>query len=565
MKKQRSAFITLALAAAVAFLPACSDSGGSGKSAPAQSQNSGEKTASIDTSNLNTAGQLPILKKKVPLTMLVVQDTNIKNMETNDYTLKLEKDVNVDLSFEYLPAGDEAKQKLSVLISSGSKLPDMVNTTSLSDIEAYTYGKQGFFLPLNDYVDQVSIYLKKYLETGENVEQYKPYMYAADGKMYGMPRIVEDPGNEWSGRIWIDKTWLNKLGLQMPKTTDDFYNVLKAFREKDPNGNGKQDELPLIGCKGGWNSNVYDSLLGAFTYVNSGYDYMQVENGKLQLSYMQNGWEKGLEYLHKLCSEKLLSPLTFTQDQNQLKQILEDKNAQLVGSLTTGSMSIYQVASKRKEDMTHLPPLTGPDGVCYANYWMSGLPTPAGYITKDCSDPVAAFMVFDYMYSRDMVLQGRHGTKGVDWKDPDPGKPALYESLGYKPLVQYINPIWGTVQNHQWGEVHPTARTFDMYGGVVWDGNPYDSQYMTAQAVPDYKGKVPKETVQKLIYTPEEADQIAEITATLTTYRDEATVAFITGTRPLTDWDNYLKDLENIGVEKYLEVAQKAYDRMQKK
>ena len=559
--------ISFLLAAAMTLLPACGNGGNqqsTGSTPPAsQSGSSGGQT--IDKSNLNAEGQTPLLKKKVSLTILVAQDTNIQDRETNDYTKKLEEGVNVDLKFQYLPAGanNEAKQKLSVMISSGDKLPDLICGGIINDIETYTYGKQGYFLPLNDYIDQISVNLKKYLQSDDG-KKALPYIYSADGKIYGMPEIVEDPGNEWSGRAWINNTWLKKLGLSMPKTTDDFENVLKAFHDKDPNGNGKQDEIPLVGCKGGWNSNVYDSLLGAFTYVNSGYDYMQVENGKLQLSYMQDDWKNGLEWLHKLCAEKLLSPLTFTQDQNQFKQILEDKNAQLVGSLTTGSMSIYQVKSKRKEDMTHLPPLTGPDGVCYANYWKSGIPTPAGYVTKDCSDPVAGFMVFDYMYNRDMALQARHGIKGVDWKDPDPGAHALYESMGYKPLVQYINAIWGTVQNHQWGEVHPTARTFDMYGGLTWDGNPYDSQYMTAQAVPDYKGKIPKETVQKLIYTPEEADEIAEIKTSLGTYRDEATVAFITGTRPLSDWDNYLKDIENIGVQKYLEISQKAYDRMQK-
>lgn len=262
-----------------------------GKHAPAsQSSSSGGQT--IDKSNLNAEGQTPLLKKKVSLTMLVVQDTNITDMKTNDYTKKLEEGVNVDLKFQYLPAGDDAKQKLSVMISSGSKLPDLVCGTLLSDIEAYTYGKQGYFLPLNDYADQISIYLKKYLQT-DDAKPYLPYIYSADGKIYGMPRVVEDPGNEWSGRIWINNTWLKKLGLSMPKTTDDFENVLKAFHDKDPNGNGKQDEIPLVGYKGGWNSNVYDSLLGAFTYVNSGYDYMQVKDGKLQLSYMQPEWKKG--------------------------------------------------------------------------------------------------------------------------------------------------------------------------------------------------------------------------------------------------------------------------------
>lgn len=66
--------------------------------------------------------------------------------------------------------------------------------------------------------------------------------------------------------------------------------------------------------------------------------------------------------------------------------------------------------------------------------------------------------------------------------------------------MEYINPIWGTLQNHQWGENHSTARTYDMICGQVWNGNPFDSQYMTAQAVPEYIGKAPEETVQRILY-----------------------------------------------------------------
>ncbi len=518
------------------------------------------ETGNIDTGNLNEKGTLPVLKNKVTLTILVNQDTNIEDFETNDYTKKLEEAVNVDLNFEYLPAGAEGDQKLAVMISSGSKLPDMI-CRGLTDLQTYTYGSQGYLLPLNEMTDEISVYLKEYLNS-EDAKQYQQYINSPDGNMYAFPRIVEDLGNDWDNRLWINQTWLDKLGLKKPATTDEYYEVLKHFRDDDPNGNGKPDEIPLLGDKDGWNQNVWPIIMSAFTYSNKDYDYMQVENGKLQVAYTREEWKEGLEYLHKLSEEGLLSPLTFTQDQNQFKQIIENQDDQLVGAMTAGSMSVYQVESKRKEDMTHLAPLTGPKGISYTNYRASGIPTYAGFITKDCKDPVAAYMVFDYMYQTDMIYQGRFGVKDVDWKEPDPSKPGLYESLGYEKKVEYINPIWGTLQNHQWGENHPTARTYDMICGQVWNGNPFDSQYMTAQAVPEYIGKAPEETVQRILYLPEEADRIADIKTTLATYRDEAVAAFITGTRPLSDWDKYLQELNDIGLQEYLEVSQTAYDRM---
>ncbi len=544
------------------LLPGCSPANnsqttGSGGSGDIVSESG---TGNIDTGNLNEKGSVPVLKNKVVLTVLVNQDTNIEDFETNDYTKKLEEAVNVDLNFEYLPAGTEGDQKLAVMISSGSKLPDII-CRGLTDLQTYTYGSQGYLIPLNEMTDEISVYLKEYLDS-EDAQKYKQYINSPDGNMYAFPRVVEDLGNDWEHRLWINKTWLDKLGLQKPATTDEYYEVLKHFRDDDPNGNGIADEIPLIGNKDGWNQNVWPTIMGAFTYVNKNYDYVQVKDGKLQVAYTQDGWREGLEYMHKLSEEGLLSPLTFTQDQNQFKQIIENQDVQLVGAMTAGSMSVYQVESRRKEDMTHLAPLTGPDGICYTSYNASGIPSYAGFITKDCKDPAAAYMVFDYMYQEDMIYQGRFGIKDVDWKEPDISKPGLYESLGYEKKVEYINPIWGTLQNHHWGENHPTARTYDMICGQVWNGNPYDSQYMTAQAVPEYIGKIPDETVQRIIYLPEEADRIADIKTTLATYRDEAVAAFITGTRPLSDWDKYLQELNDIGLQEYLEVSQEAYDRM---
>lgn len=559
-KKQTTKRLTalLMVIALAASLPACSKSSGGGS---ASGTASGTNT-NIDKSNINPAGTKPILKEKVKLTLAIPQDTNITDRNTNDYTKKLEEGVNVDLEFIDLPSsGAEQKQKLSVMISSDSELPDMI-CMGLSDLEVYTYGSQGYFIDMTDYMNSISVNAKPYLES-EDAKQYLPYIYSADGKMYSFPRIIEDLGNNYDHRMWINQTWLTKLGLSMPKTTDEYYNVLKAFKDKDPNGNGVADELPLIGDKDGWNQSVWKTLMGSFVQANDNYGYlMKDSSGKLAVSYTQPGWKKGLEYMNKLNNDGLLSPLTFTQDQNQYKQIIENADVQLVGATTAGSMSVYQVASKRKEDMASMAPLTGPDGVCTTAYRASGLPTYFGYITKDCKHPEAAFMVFDYMWDRDMALQARFGVKDVDWKAPDTGAIGMYESLGYKPMVQYINSIWGTVQNSQWGENHPTLRTYDMICGQVWNGNKFDSQYMTAQAVPKYKDLVVKDPVLQILYLPEEADEISEIKATLDTYRDEAAVAFITGNRPLSDWDNYLKELDTIGLKKYMEVTQTAYDRM---
>lgn len=573
-KPKAKSLFALLLAGTMLFATACgsdgkgsstggdSTGGDSAAVAGSETSNNGGGGSGIDMSNVNELGTVPILKEKKTLSVLIGTDTNIEDFKTNDYTKKLEEGANVDLDFQFLPAGDEGKQKLSVTISSGGELPDLI-IRNLTPIETYVYGAQGVFLPLNDYIDS-SYYTKNYLDT-EDGQGIMKYINSPDGNIYGWPRICQDLGNDWDHRLWINKTWLDAVGMAIPTTTDEYYEALKAFKEKDPNGNGKNDEIPLVGNIDGWNHSVWKPLLNAFTYVNDTFNYMQVaEDGSLQFSYMQPEFREGLEWLNKLSNEGLLSPLTFTQKQDQFKQMLENEEAQIIGSITAGSMSVYQVESKRKEDMTHMAPLVGPEGVQYTQYRESGIPDFFAFITKDCKDPVAAAMVLDYMWNRDMSLQARFGIKDEDWKTPEEGEKSMYADLGYDALVEYINPIWGTLQNHHWGENHPSLCTYDFICGQTWNGNPNDSQYMTAQAVPEYVGKIPDKIVTRLIYTQEEADQIAEIQSTIeTSYLPEAVASFVTGTRPLSDWDNYISELKNIGTDTYLQVATQAYRRMQ--
>ncbi len=564
MKSLKSkAVAAMSVVLAAALLTACGgqSGGGADKGKPSgEKPSQGASTADVEKSDrVDENGRM---KETVPLKIMVIQDTNIEDMETNLYTKKVEEKANVDLTFDYLPAGKDARQKLALMLQSQSDLPDLF-ALNLGSIETYAYGRQGYFIDLEPYMSQGAHRTKDFLETEEG-HQTMPWVRSPDNHIYGWPRYVMDIGNDWDHRMWINKTWLDKLGLKMPTTTEEYYEVLKAFKTQDPNGNGKADEYPLLGCTTGWNSDPIRTIMNAFTYYSPYSSYLQVnDEGKIQLAYTQPEFKDGLEYLHKLYAEGLLSELSFTQDLSQFKQIIEDKDAQLLGSTCAGSMSVYQVASERKRDIAPMPPLKGPKGVQYSPYRNTILPDAFGYITSSCKDPLAAAMVFDAMYDRDLSLLARFGEKDVDWKTPEAGAKGLYEELGYKPIVEYINPIWNTAHNKHWQEAHPTLRTYDMIAGAVFSGDPYDSQYMTSIALPMYKDKAPKKIVNRLVYTEEETDEISEILNSLNTYREESLTAFVTGQKALSEWDQYVQEIQNIGAETYLKVAQQAYDRMQ--
>lgn len=509
---------------------------------------------------LNELGVLPLVKKPYSLTFAIPQNTQVEDYATNKYTTLLEEKSGIKLNFEFLPATD-AQQKVSVMISGGTKLPDIF-CIGMNDQQVYTFGTQGYFLALNDYYENSAFFYH------QAVEEHGLYnliddLVMADGNIYSAFGYNPEYGNEWDHRAWINKTWLDTLGLDIPETTEEYYTVLKAFKDQDPNGNGQRDEIPYMGHINGWNSLPQNFMMNAFTYFNDPYNYIQVENGKLSMGAVKEEWRQGLEYMNRLYSEGLMSPLTFTQDRSQFQQIIEDPNAQLVGSMTTGSMSIYQTDSVRKQDMVPLPPLTGPNGVSYSTKRYQGAVHRA-YITKDAADPEVAFRLLDLMYEADLSITARYGEQGVNWEfagDAEKGT-GLYESMDIPATIKVLNNQWGQPRNCDWGDSSPALRPYKYgIGGMTWNGDLYDSQYMTAVAVPMYIGKAPEQIIQKLALTTEENDRISETLTSLRTYIDESTQRFIVGDLPLSEWDNYIKELENIGLQEYMSVIQTAYDR----
>ncbi|GHU75606.1 ABC transporter substrate-binding protein [Clostridia bacterium] len=517
----------------------------------------------LASSALNELGALPLVSEPATITYSLTIDTNIQDYETNDYKVKLEEAAGVKLQFEFFPATDQA-QKFAVMVASGEPLADIVIMRGQSDSWVYQYGSQGIFIPLNDYYENSSYWIKKII-TDNGLDGLLDNFIMPDGNIYTGPGYNPELGNEWDHRAWINKTWLETLGLSMPTTTDELYDVLKAFKEKDPNGNGKADEIPWMGCVNGWSNQPQQFLMNAFIYYNDGSLFLNVgENGKLLSAVNQDAFKAGLEYMNKLVVDGLLSPLSFTQAQADFKTILENEDAQLIGALNSGSMSIYQTDSIRKQDMTHLPPLIGPEGVQYSTRAYQGGQNLA-YISKDAKDPELCFRLLDLMAGDPVfAVSNRYGSFGTDWTwatEEDKGK-GLYEAMGIPATIHVINNHWGQPQNAEIPNQVPWIRPYHYgIGGMAWGGDPYDSQYMTAQAVPDYIGKAPEEIVLRLVYTPEESERVTELWMPLYAYISESMARFITGDLQFSQWDEYKAELDAIGLNELISIAQVAWDR----
>ena len=304
------------------------------------SPESSASSSSASTSSAVSQPKAEGLSRMDKITIAMAAHPNVENYDTNYFTQKIMKDNDVQLEFVLLPADrNDAKTKFSLMVSSNSQLPDVLNL-NIGDMTAFDYASKGVFTALNDYYADPDL-----APNIQNIaEADRDFIYKCltlpDGNVYSLFNYGPSDWNAARYRVWINQTWLDKVGMSAPKTTEEYYQTLKAFLEKDANGNGKQDEIGIVGSKDGWGQQPFAFLMNPFIYTDPTKSYINVdENGQLYAAYTRPEWREGLEYIYKLCQEGLLSPLSFTQDYTQLSALVNVEGG-VAGTIASGSTSV---------------------------------------------------------------------------------------------------------------------------------------------------------------------------------------------------------------------------------
>lgn len=514
--------------------------------------------------NVNPAGQLPIVKEKTTLKVLVKSVPQIEDFATNEYTKYLEEKTNVHIEWDVVPE-KAAVEKLNLVLGSGD-LPDVIMGFGISPTQQLIYGEQGAFLDLTPYINKYGVETKKMFETVSGV---KEEITAPGGKIYALPQVNECYHCSMGQKLWIYKPWLDKLRLKMPKTTDEFYEVLKAFKTKDPNGNGKADEIPLAGAAVGPSVNIDSFLMNSFILNKGNVNRLYVENGKVTVPYNKPAWKDGLAYLNKLYGEGLIAPQSFTQDRDQAKQMGENPNINILGAAVAQNNIVFTQSngpSGRWLEVEALAPLKGPSGVQVTPFNSSVLQGQY-VITKAAKNPEAAFRLADLMYDREMTLRNTVGRPGVEWEWAAQGetgingKPAIWKEIPKPPSTT-------TTQNYKWQQVGPSLRTSEFRLGLVADPkNPLEIKLYneTKQNYEPYKQK--SETLlPQLFFTNDQAMELADLEKTINDYVNEMLARFVIGDAKLDkDWNDYVSKLDKMNLKRFLEIYQAAYDAKMKK
>lgn len=519
---------------------------------------SNEQHKDVVDSNVTKAGEFPVVKEKITLTLGVPGTPKVQDYETNAFTKYLEEKTGIDLKFYKFPASG-AMEKLNVMLGSNSELPEVLIGINVTENTFLKYADQEVFLDLTDYIDEYGYYYQQMLEK-TLVENLEGYLTSSNGKKYYMPYLVEQQGNQYGAKAWINKKWLDKLNLKMPETTEDFKNVMKAFKTQDPNGNGKADEIGFTGSKDGWNESPVNFLTNSFVYDDYSQKFTVDKNKKVSLAYLSPEYKSAMKYISSMAKEGLLDIQYYTQDTKTLKSIASSDEL-VIGAFASGSPDVLFAENMEVlNDFVPLPPLKGPKNIAYAA--KNPLkPKAAGIITKYCKNPAAAFRLLDFMLSEEASIFARYGVEGKDWKKASENDKCIFENIGVKAKILQILP-YGSVQNSHWSQNNPQFRFKEIADGMAWNGNTLDGEYIKAKALTTYMGKEPENVFTKATLTLEEMNEFNELASSISPYASENISLFVSGNRDVDkEWDKFQKELKTLGVDRYVELAQIGYDR----
>lgn len=527
--------------------------------------------AFVHDSNLNEPGEvgegLPtICKETVSITIGLPQNPNVEDYDTNKQTLWLEKVGNYDITFKLYPGEEFSTQINLAATAGGGDLPDILLVNGQSDNVVNSWGAAGVIIPLNDYYENSAYYLPEAIErTGVD---YYPQITAPDGNMYYVPQYNQSLTNEYGAKMWMYKPWLDKLDLDVPTTPEELREVLRAFTQEDPNGNGQADEIGLI-SRHDTDLLWFENLMAPFQYIPLSNPanisaWWDVNDGKVNAVFATDGYREGLKYLRSLFDEGLIDPLSFTNDASQTKALLTQSDT-VIGTYVANSMSDIPASDPHRTEYVGVAPLVAEDGTQYTP-WAPSTATPGGVITKNCENPEAAFRLLDYLVSEKMSIWTRWGEEGTDWVVPEEGTESMFAQMGYPAVIQDILP-WGSLQNSHWYQAGPYIRQYSIALGLAWNGDETNASYLISTIQDEYTDKHPEEVISKLIYTEEEEGIVTPIFTSMDTYVKEMIANFCTNNNGMdinddAVWQQYLDQLESIGLSQAQEIVQTVYDRM---
>lgn len=404
------------------------------------------------------------------LTVGISKSHMVTDYFDNYYTAYLEQQTGLELDFFYFSGSSYAAHEpmLLTMAEHDAELPDIIMDLDLARENYGKLGKDGVFLDLAPYFDdraKSGTWWERFEQLPEEQQRAVWDTVTCDGAVYGFPTVYNSPSMTMDYQVYINRQWLEKLNLDMPTDPDSLYKVLKAFKGVDFNGNGKEDEIPLLGTADNSGGDVFTWIINMFLYYDDQAVTHLDENGVAYEPATTDAYRDALRYIRKLYAEELLSPLSFSCNNTDLQRIIENG----VGIVCGDAMECFEANSEKMADYEALP------------LWGCGVRNPgryhvSTYITRDCKNVEAAWSLLMAMSTEKAALIQRYGEEDVCWNKTDRG-------------LRIYGDTWTTTGNDNWRTIEATVYTELRWELLPSDLDVYDRYTLVDEMWKSYEAR----------------------------------------------------------------------------
>lgn len=549
MKKQIALLLSAALSAGV--LAGCGSS--NNPSDPTSSTTSSSTSAETQSITVDPNDPFHIVDEPVTFTFAAALNAMWGEAKDKQFYSDLEEQTNIHIEWNQFPS-EVAAERVGVILSS-SDMPDaFFGHSNFTLAQANTYGQQGLLIDLKPLIEQYAPNIKKAFDEFDAWEAYD----AGNGAIYALPRF--EIGYPASQSVYteliINTEMLAQTGLDMPTTTDEFYEVLKAMK-----GMKTADGKDVIPFSYGPVYNYGDMLRGAFGVIDSTCGpaindgmYLMYDGESFSPIANTDNYKEYIKFMNKLATEGLMDTEVYTQDSNTFNS--KGQSGQLGSFVDYGGWAVVGQDKIESGLYDVVPVLAGPDGTKMTQMRYTTLRNACDFaITRDCEDPITLIKWLDLFYNQslDVAFEAYFGPEGYNWEFNEEGILTKY------PVPEEFN----SYAEFRCSETIPSGPM--CFGKENSPKNPASGTSLIKADLDKRGGYVEAATnpVMPLItFTDEENDELAVLRLDLIEYIKSFEASCIMGQKDVeAEWDKHLATLESLQMDRLVEIYNDALAR----
>ena len=502
------------------------------------------------------------LKEKTTLTGMTSYPANTES-DPNKRTIfkRLQEKTNVEIKWTAIQS-DQWADKISLNMANPDLLTDFIFSAGFGDNDLLKYADQGIIIPLEEYIDA---YMPNLSAVFEKYPEYRTMCTDSEGHIWALPWI-EQLGSEKTAiqtvgnMSFINKKWLDFLGLEVPTTVDEFEKVLIAFRDhaselqKKFNIEGSIIPMSCIVNDGDQDPSIIINGFGeGYGDADKGRHIAVTDDLKVICSATQQGYKEGIEWLHSLYEEGLIDPEAFTQEWSTY--VSKGKSGRY------GVCFSWDIANiDNLQDWVPLPALTADTrNITPQNgSFTSGFDRGRCVVTAVAENPALVCAWLDQMYDPFQSPQNNWGTYG---EDDDFDIFELGENENGEEMLKHA-PLGDAspVEVREAESVGGPLAILDEYYGV-YVTCPDDAQYRLDWIKDYYTPDMNTKYVYPNVFmSQEDTEELSNLQADIQKTINAKKSDWIMNGFTDADWDKYLKDLDAYGLQDYLDIFQKYLD-----